>query len=141
MMRLPGWPLASNLAPLCADHTSAFIAELRLTTLPPMVSAVDSVEGRHPRHTAVNDVIHRSLSSAYIPSQLEQSGLYRSDGKGPDGCSIVPWRSRKVLVSNATCSDTNAPSHIAIAVRGAGTVAAQAERLKMAKCEHLDSSH
>ena len=35
-----------------------------------------------------------------------------------------------MLVSNATCSDTNAPSHISIAVRGAGTVAAQAERLK-----------
>ena len=46
-----------------------------------------------------------------------------------------------MLVSNAACSDTNAPSHISIAVRGAGTVAAQAERLKMAKCEHLDSSH
>ena len=36
---------------------------------------------------------------------------------------------------------TYTPSHIPIAVRGTGTVAAQAERLKMAKYEHLNSSH
>ena len=46
-----------------------------------------------------------------------------------------------MLVWDATCPDTYAPSHISIAVRGAGTVAAQAERLKMAKYEHLASSH
>ena len=36
---------------------------------------------------------------------------------------------------------TYAPSHISIAVRGAGTMAAQAERLKMAKYGHLGLSH
>ena len=46
-----------------------------------------------------------------------------------------------MLVWDATCPDTYAPSHISIAVRGAGAVAAQAERLKMTKYEHLDSSH
>ena len=46
-----------------------------------------------------------------------------------------------MLVWDATCPDTYAPSHISIAVRGAGTVAAQAERVKMAKYEHLASSH
>ena len=46
-----------------------------------------------------------------------------------------------MLVWDATCSDTYAPSHISIAVRGAGTVSAQAERLKMAKYEHQDLSH
>ena len=95
-------------------------------------------EGRHPRHAAVNDVIHRSLTSANIPSRLEPSGLYRSDGKRPDGCSIIPWRSGKVLVWDATCPDTYAPSHIPAAVRGAGTVAAQAERVKLAKYAHLN---
>ena len=45
-----------------------------------------------------------------------------------------------MFVWAATCPDTYAPSHISIAVRGAGTVAAQAERLKMAKYEQLDSS-
>ena len=46
-----------------------------------------------------------------------------------------------MLVWDATCPDTYAPFHISIAVTGAGTVAAQAERLKMAKYEHLDSNH
>ena len=46
-----------------------------------------------------------------------------------------------MLVWDATCPDTYAPSHISIAARGAGTVAAQAERVKLAKYEHLDSSH
>ena len=98
-------------------------------------------EGRHPCHTAVNDVIQRSLTSANIPSRLVPSGLYRSNEKRPDRCSIVPWRSGKLLVWDATCPDTYAPSYIPIAMRGAGTVAAQAERLEMAKYEHLDSSH
>ena len=49
-------------------------------------------EGRHHRHAAVNDyvnIIHRALSSAKIPSRLEPSGLYCSDGKRPDDISVV----------------------------------------------------
>ena len=98
-------------------------------------------EGRHPRHAAVNDIIHRSLSSANIPSRLEPSGLYQSDGKRPDGCSILPWQCGKLLVWDATCPDTFAPSHLPAAVRGAGVVAAQAEQVKVSKYAHLDTTH
>ena len=49
-------------------------------------------KGRHSRHAAVNDIIKRSLASLKIPSHLEPSGLYRSDGKRPDGVTIVPWK-------------------------------------------------
>ena len=69
------------------------------------------------------------------------TGLYRSDGKRPDGCSILPWKSGKVLVWDATCPDTYAPSHVSAAAREAGAVAAQAEHLKIAKYCHLESSH
>ena len=55
-------------------------------------------EGRHHCHAAVNDIIHRALSSAKIPSCLEPNGLYCSDGKRPDGISVVPWKSGKLLV-------------------------------------------
>ena len=82
----------------------------------------------------------RSLSVANIPSRLEPSGLYQADGKRPDGCSILPWRCGKVLVWDATCPDTHAPSHLSAAVRGPGVVAAQAEQLKRAKYAHLDMS-
>ena len=41
--------------------------------------------GRHCRHAAVNDIVKRSLDSARIPSHLEPSGLFRSDGRRPNG--------------------------------------------------------
>ena len=49
-------------------------------------------EGRHHRHAAINDILYRALSSAKIPSRLEPSGLLRSDGKRPDGVTMVPWK-------------------------------------------------
>ena len=98
-------------------------------------------EGRHPRHAEVNSIIQRALTSAKVPSRLEPSGLYRSDGKRPDGCTILPWKFGKMLVWDATCPDTYAPSHISDATREAGAVAAQAERLKNAKYTHLVLSH
>ena len=68
-------------------------------------------EGRHHRHAPLNDILHRALTSAHVPSRLEPSGLYRSDGKRPDGITVVPWKNRKLLVWDATCPDTFAPSY------------------------------
>ena len=48
-------------------------------------------EGRHFRHSALNDIKHHALSSAKVPSRLEPSGIYHSDRKRPDGITIVPW--------------------------------------------------
>ena len=98
-------------------------------------------EGRHPRHAALNEIIHRSLSSAHIPSRLEPSGVYRTDGKRPDGISMVPWRHGRVLVWDATCPDTFAPSHVSSAATSSGAVAKQAEQAKKAKYAHLDANH
>ena len=67
--------------------------------------------GRHCRHAAVNDIVRRSLDSARIPSHLEPSGLFQSDGRRPDGASIVPRKEGKILVWDATCPDTLAPSY------------------------------
>ena len=41
---------------------------------------------------------------------LEPPGLYRSDGKRPDGVIMVPWEMGKQLVWNATLVDAFAPS-------------------------------
>ena len=98
-------------------------------------------EGRHHRHAAINDIVHRSLTSAKIPARLEPSGLYRSDGKRPDGISVVPWKSGKLLVWDATCPDTFAPSYSSRATNEAGAVATQAEERKEAKYSHLNSAH
>jgi len=40
---------------------------------------------RHRGHSTVNDLIQRVLSSADIPSRLEPTGVWRNDGKRPDG--------------------------------------------------------
>ena len=97
--------------------------------------------GRHCRHAAVNDIVKRSLDSARIPSHLEPSGLFRSDGRRPDGASIVPWKEGKILVWDATCPDTLAPSYVSIASAEAGAVAREAEHRKQAKYCHMEDSH
>ena len=89
------------------------------------------IEGRHFRHAALNDIIHQALSSAKIPSRLEPSGVYRADGKRPDGISVVPWKNGKLLAWDVTCTDTFAPSYIASATSNAGAVAALAEERKL----------
>eukprot|EP00731_Ephydatia_muelleri_P036157 Em0207g4a len=59
-------------------------------------------------------------------------GLFRSDG-----VSIVPWKCGQLLVWNATCTDTLAPSYSTIAAHQVGAVAQQAEDRKMHKYKHL----
>ena len=98
-------------------------------------------KGRHTRHAALNDIIKHALVSARIPCHLEPSGLYRSDGKHPDGASVVPWRCGKILVWDATCVDTLAPSHQALAARESRAVAVDGEFKKHAKYAHLESTH
>ena len=73
----------------------------------------------------MNDIIHRSLVSAKIPSHLAPSDPAGFDGRRPDGVSMVPWTIGKLLVRDATCSDTYVPSNIKneVAVTGAGAVA------------------
>ena len=88
-----------------------------------------------------DSAVKRSLESAKIPCHLEPTGLFRSDGKRSDGASIVPWKGGKVLVWDATFPDTLAPSYSTLAVREAGTVAADAEYKKSQKYSHLSSPH
>ena len=79
-------------------------------------------------------MIKRSLDAAQIPSCLEPTGLYQSDGNRPDGASIMPWEGGRVLVWDATCPDTLALSYEQISVREAGAVALEAERRKRQLC-------
>jgi len=97
--------------------------------------------GRQPRHASLNDIIKRTLEVAKVPCHLEPSGLLCSDGKRPDGTTLVPWQCGKVLVWDATCPDTLAPSHSALATREAGAVAADAEHKKNQKYTHLLPSY
>ena len=68
-------------------------------------------------------------------------GITRSDGRRPDGVSVMPAKNGRSLVLDATCPDTFAPSHVTLAAREAGLVASQAEKAKTQKYALLGSSH
>ena len=43
---------------------------------------------------------------------LEPRGLYRTDGKRPDGVTMIPWEMGKQLVWDVTVVDALAPSRL-----------------------------
>lgn len=97
--------------------------------------------GRLSRHSAVNDLIKRALTSAEIPCRLEPPSLIRDDGKRPDGLSLTPWLNGRCLVWDFTCPDTFAQSHLNVAVSGPGTVATEAEVNKRRKYTSLSATY
>lgn len=110
------WQLASALGFRCVTLTLASIVMVVLMSLLPMVADV------------VRDIIFATpiIKCAFfalgVLSCLEPSGLVRSDGKRPDGVTMVPWKYGKPLVWDATCPDTLAPSNMNVAVHGSGSV-------------------
>ena len=48
---------------------------------------------RHMRHSQLNDLIWRAIKKAQIPASKKLIALSRSDGKRPDGATLVPWKS------------------------------------------------
>ncbi|XP_063359932.1 uncharacterized protein LOC134649149 [Cydia amplana] len=97
--------------------------------------------GRHPRHHALNDIVQRALRSAGIPSVLEPPGLSRTDGKRPDGLTLVPWERGRCLVWDATCVSTFAASHISRTVRAAGAAAESQAGVKRQKYAPLGAGY
>ncbi|XP_047996131.1 uncharacterized protein LOC125233995 [Leguminivora glycinivorella] len=94
--------------------------------------------GRFSRHHAINDAIRRALVSANVPCVLEPPGLCRTDGKRPDGLTLVPWQKGRCLLWDATCVSTFAPSHLNLTVRSAGSAAEYAAKMKHAKYSALE---
>ena len=86
--------------------------------------------GRLPRHSQLNDIVKRSLSSAGIQSWLEPLGLDRGDGRRPDGLTVFPFSGGKSLCWDATCSDTYSKSAINESASKAGVAADRAEERK-----------
>jgi hypothetical protein len=58
--------------------------------------------GRFSRHTEINCIINRSLTSIHVNSTLEPNGLSRDEGKRPDGMTLVPWIKGQPLVWDLT---------------------------------------
>jgi hypothetical protein len=86
--------------------------------------------GRVARHGVLNDLIHRALNKAGFPAVKEPQGMFRSDGKRPDGMTLIPWRAGRSLVWDATVVDTFAPSYLPDSATRAGAAAGVAEDRK-----------
>ena len=65
--------------------------------------------GCFSRHATLNSLIKQTLGSLDLPSMLEPRGLYRMDGKRPDGVTMIPWEMGKQLVWDVTVADALAP--------------------------------
>ena len=115
--------------PLCHPHKCQCGAEV--DQLGRHGLSCKSAEGRHSRHSQVNDLIKRALGSAQVPAIREPPGLSRQDGKRPDGLTLLPWAQGRSLVLDYTCSDTLAASHVPHTSQEAGKSALQAEKKKL----------
>jgi hypothetical protein len=125
-------------APVCLPHVCVCGASVDSTGRHGLSCRKSA--GRLSRHSAVNELIKRALTSAEIPSRLEPTSLIRQNERRPDGMSLVPWKNGRCLAWDFTCPDTLAPSHLNIAINGPGVVACEAEDKKRVKYASLTSS-
>ena len=65
---------------------------------------------RITRHQVLNDMIARAFASAKMPVTKEPSGMFRSDGKRPDGLTLIPWQRGLSLTWDVTVATTLADS-------------------------------
>jgi Reverse transcriptase (RNA-dependent DNA polymerase) len=89
--------------------------------------------GRTARHALLNDIIWRGLNKAGFPATKEPNGLARSDGRRPDGVTLIPWEGGKCLAWDATVINTLAESYRSRSAEVAGAAAEIAADRKTAK--------
>ena len=115
-------------APLCLPHTCCHCGK-DIDHYGHHGLSCRSSQGKTSRHQTLNEIIHRSLTAAKVNSRLEPSGLYRADGKCPDGVTTIPWSKRRSLVWDAACVDTFCNSLEQKAAQEAGGTATHAENM------------
>ena len=89
--------------PVCAPRKCCCGTTVDKYSLHPLSYRLNT--GRLPRHSTLNDIIKRALSSAGFNSVLEPVDLDREDGKRPDGIIVFPFSSGKRLIWDSTCVD------------------------------------
>src|SRR5664279_1445929 len=97
--------------------------------------------GRMPRHQNLNDIIYRGCISANIPATKEPVGLSRTDGKGPDGLTLIPWQAGKSLTWDVTVAHTLAESYMPTISLTPGGVAELAADRKIDKYSCLSHTY
>ena len=125
-------------AALCVSRKCQHCGELVDTSGTHGLSCVRS-QGRIPRHADLNQLIHRALSSIKVPCTLEPRGLSCSDGRRPDGISLIPWSQGRAVIWDVTIHDTLAPSYIKLSSSRARAVAGNASGQKRRLYHDLSS--
>ena len=97
--------------------------------------------GRSIRHSLINDLVVRAMERAKIPAVKEPVGLLRSDGKRPDGATLVPWHMGRCLAWDVTVSDTLAPSYLPATSKAGGAASELADNRKQLKYVAIRASH
>ena len=127
-LRIPiGWRLGANICVAHTCHCGKRVERDGLHGLSCTKSAV-----RFSRHATLNSLIQQTLGSLDFPSMLEPRGLYRTDGKRPDGVTMIPWEMGKQLVWDVIVVDALAPSRLNQgSICNRGTTATEAEARKI----------
>ena len=125
---------ATQYCHLCSSHLPILWCRGHCTGYP--WAQLQGERRTTPTHSTVNNIIQRTLSTAGVPYRLEPPGLLRSDDKRPDGMTLVPWRSGRLFVWDATCPDTYAVSYRGQATTEVGYVAAHGVETKSGKYSH-----
>ena len=76
-----------------------------------------------------------------IPNTKEPQGLCRSDGKHPDGLTLVPWQSGKPLIWDVTVVCPLAEFYVALAARESTATAEMAASNKTARYAGLTTDY
>jgi len=97
--------------------------------------------GRSARHHALNDLVARSFASAGTPVTKEPTGLFRTDGKRPDGLTLVPWQSGKSLCWDVTVKCPLAESYVTGSAREAGAAEELAASRKEEKYANITGQY
>ena len=93
------------------------------------------------RHQCLNDVIARAFTLAGTPLTKEPNGLTRSDGKRPDGLTLVPWSQGKPLTWDVTVICSSADSYIDASACKSGSAAELAAARNSDKYSCLTNTH
>ena len=97
--------------------------------------------GRSARHACINDIVHRALVRAGVASVKEPAGMSRTDGKRPDGLTLVPWQAGRNTVWDVTVTDTVAITYLPSTSVTAGSAAESAAFRKEGKYRELSVTH
>ena len=96
---------------------------------------------RTARHHALYNLITHSFASAGVSITKEPVDLFRTDGKRPDGLTLIPWQSGKSLCWDVTVTCPLAASYIEGAARQAGSTAEMAASRKEEKYIEIEARH